>query len=286
MEEQKIIKNIPGYTQKNEKVFSSDNQNLNFVGILTLKNSKIFITDTENVTNELIWDKEKVYKRLCSGLVIGIQGEKSMDHGRPVGILVHDFYFPSSSRSIQPLLEDIYVCSRLENKQNIDKICQKFEHKNVYVLSFSVGNRLIEMVNYMLKQPNKFHIMPHIDSDITKKCLPISFKINKNNILSPEIPFIYNNILFMTEWIVEEMIRHTDLKNENEVLTLIAESGMVTPSNRILKTVDMGHQAFMIICDTRNSSSITTVNETKIVMISKNDVLKTNGITTEFIKIK
>ena len=285
MEQLEIIKKVPGYLHKNEKIFSSDYQKLDFVGIISLAGSKIYITDTENVINELFWCDKLDCTFLCSGLVIGIKGEKRMDHGRPVGIFVHEYYFPNPERTIKPLSEHIYVCSRL-NEEKIDKICNKIRQKNVYVLSFSAGNQLIEMVNYLIKRPNKFHIMPHIDTDITQKCLPISFQINTKNISSPEIPFIYNNILFVTEWMMQEMMSHTNLSNEKDVLSLIAKSGMVTPCNRILKKNDIAHQAFMIICDTSNSvSSVNMINQTKIVMVSKNDILETDGDEVSFISI-
>ena len=276
MECRKIIGNIPGYMDRNASGFSSNNDNIDMVGIITLKDENIYITDIGGVTNLLTWNLNS--DMLCSGLVIGIRGERELEYGRSVGAIVNEYYFPDTERIIEPLSENIYVCHSMDSIKKIDQIVDIVKGKHVYVLALSAGNQLEKVLKHAKTKDKMFHIMPHFEHDLCTKCLPISFRINIGNISSLKMPSLHQNILFVSEYMVIEMKRHTKLKTVMDMLSLIAKSGMVTPSNRISKHDDIGHRASLIICDTSEKSQSTMVHQTKIVMLSKHDILETNGV--------
>lgn len=286
MECRKIIDNIPGYENRNASGFSSKNDYIDIVGIITLKDENIYITDKGGVTNLLKWNSNLNSDILCSGLVIGIRGVREFDHGRSVGAIVNEYYFPDSKRTIEPLSEKIYVCNSMNSIEKIDQIVDKIKGKHIYILALSAGNQIGKVLKYAKTKDKMFHIMPHLEFDLCTRCLPVSFRIEVDNISSLNMPSLYKNILFIGESMIIEMTRHTNLETPMDMLRLIAKSGMVTPSNRIFKREDVGHKASLIICDTSEDKSIIfTVNETKIVMLSKHDVLETNGIETQITSI-
>ncbi len=279
MESQEImgVNNIPGYKDMNKCGVSSDNDEIDMVGILTLENGNIYIADTGGVSIMLTWSPNLDSDKLCSGLVIGIKGTREYDHGRFVGAVVNEYYFPESCRIAKPLPEKIYVCNSMNSVEKIDKIAENCG-RLVYVLALSAGTELKKVLQHAKTKSNMFYIMPHMEHDPCPRRLPISFRIEIDNISSLEMPSIQNNILFVSETMATEMMSHTKLRTVADMLSLIAESGMVTPSNRILKRKNLGHEATLILCDTSDDSKRFRVGQTEIIMLSKRDILETNGI--------